>query len=156
MFKKNLLRKVIVLGAVLGLFVAFGGTKTNAAGSVLSLQSPKSGTVTLGELQNIHWTSAGYPAKTVSVNLIRRVGRNPDRYVLVRKVADKTMNDGLATWVPARTDLGGNLILEIGCTPTAVACEAAHNTSNLLAVVDSGRYWNTASVFQAIEHSANK
>ena len=122
----------------------------------LTLLNPISGTIEAGQKQVIKWTSQNYPASDVSVRLIRKVASNPAQYELVRTISDSTTNDGSATWVPATTDVGTDLVLEIGCKPSAVACQSATSFGTSLAVIRSDRYSNTASAFQAIEAADNR
>lgn len=121
----------------------------------LSLLAPLTGTFDAGQTQTVKWTSTNYTPKTVQVALIRKVSDNPARYELVRMVAPATQNDGAATWVPSTKDLGKGLSIEVGCTFSPQACTASKATSQL-AVVNDGRYANTASAFQAIEAADNK
>ena len=121
----------------------------------LDIVSSGAGPIEVGQIQSIDWTAGNYPAQTVNVNLIRKVSDNPARYVLVRRIALKTQNDGSATWVPASTDVGSGLSIEVGCTLSADACHAADSYS-ALAVVDTGRFANTASAYLAIENWNNR
>lgn len=125
-----------------------------AAGATLSLVNPISGTVDAGQTQTINWTSSNYSAPDVSLSLIRKVSDNPARYELVRMIATSTKNDGSATWVPAPTDVGTGLSIEIGCVLTSNTCTAASSNS-AIAVVNDGRFANTASAYQAIENLNN-
>lgn len=131
-------------------------SQTAAVGdSFLSLISPVNGTVELGQRQNVTWTSFNYAPKTVAINIIRKVSSSPNRYELVRTVSVATLNDGSAVWVPAMTDLGSNIYVEVGCILSNQACTAS-KVSAPLAVLDNGRYSNTASVYEAIESAENK
>ena len=155
-FVRNTFMLAILIGLVV---VASSAVEAHAAapvGAKLSIVSPVSGKIELGKTQTVAWTSSNYAPATVRVNVIRKVGSNPNRYALVRSVATATQNDGSATWVPAKSDIGTGLSLEIGCAPSALACQSGVNTASTLAVVNSLRYVNTASAFQAIEASKNK
>lgn len=121
----------------------------------LSLTAPVAGTIEVGDQQNVRWESTNYAAPTVAVNIIRKVGDNPARYELVRTVAPATPNDGEATWVPAKKDIGSNTFVEVGCVLSAQACHAS-NPTLALAIIDSNRYLNTAAAFEAIEQLNNK
>lgn len=122
----------------------------------LSLIAPTSGSFETGQTQTVKWSSNNYRLSDVNVNLIRKVSDNPVRYELVRTISDNTKNDGNATWVPAATDVGTDLSIEIGCNLSATACQASNSVSSNLAVINSDRYSNTASAYQAIEAENNK
>ena len=149
-----------MLAILIGLVVvASSAVEAHAAapvGAKLSIVSPVSGKIELGKTQTVAWTSSNYAPATVRVNVIRKVGSNPNRYALVRTVASATKNDGSATWVPSTLDVGSGISLEVGCAPSKVACQSGVNTASSLAVIQSTKYTNTASAFQAIEASNNK
>lgn len=130
-------------------------TPVSVGPASLTLISPVGGTVEVGNQTDVRWTSQNYSADKVAVNIIRKVGDNPARYELVRTVAVATSNDGSALWVPAMTDVGANTFVEVGCTLSAQACTAT-TPILALAVIDTGKYSNTAAVYEAIEQSANK
>ena len=127
-----------------------------ASKASLALVNAPSGTIDAGQTQTVTWTSNGAAPATVNVNLIKKVSDNPARYVLVRTIAQNKSNNGSATWVPAATDTGSGLSVEVACTHSANACQAAENTGVSLAVVNDGRYANTASAYEAIESAMNK
>ena len=154
----KMIRNTFVLAILIGLIVvASSVASAQAAGPVakLTLVAPVSGTIEIGKTQTVVWKSSNYAAPTVSINVIRKIGSNPNRYTLVRTVAAATQNDGSATWVPSNFDLG-QVSIEVGCTPSKVACQSGVNTTSNLAVITSAKYLNTASAFQAIEASKNK
>ena len=124
--------------------------------SALTLTNPTSGNVEVGKTQDVRWTSSNYEPLTVSINVIKRVGTNPDRYELVRTVSLATLNDGLATWVPAKTDVSNDVVVEVGCKLSSHACTSGSNVSSPLAVIDTGRYADTAAIYDAIEQMENK
>lgn len=134
---------------------AANGSAVSGPRAHMAFSKHPHGSVEVGQTQTVAWTSDANAPSTVRVNIIRKVSDNPARYELVRTVASKS-NNGTATWVPAKSDIGANVSVEIGCGPTANACDAAENTSGALAVIDSNRYANTASAFEAIEQSSNK
>ena len=77
-------------------------------------------------------------------------------YKLIRTIASFTQNDGDAVWVPSKTEIGQNIVIEIACTVTNEKCQATRSTSPI-AVIDSGlSAKNTASVYSAFEQSQNK
>ncbi len=162
MKKTSMFRNILVLAAIIALLVVASTAMADAAVvkpavvTKLSLISPVSGSIEVGQTQTVKWSTVGTKVPTVSVRLIKKVGSNPNRYEAVRTISASTANDGSATWVPAITDAGPNLSLEIGCTPSKVACQAGNSTGKTLAVINSTRYMNTASVFQAIEAVNNK
>ncbi len=133
---------------------AFGVLNQNEAS--LSFSKHPSGSVQVGQTQTVAWNSSNYSAPTVKVNVIRKVSDNPARYELVRTISAAKSNNGVATWVPAATDVGNGVSLEIGCAPSSVACHAAEKTDSALAVVNTGAYANTAAAYQAIEQLQNK
>lgn len=127
-----------------------------SADALLSLTSLKGGEkIEVGNKQTLKWTSANYSSGNVKINIIKKVASNPNQYELVRSVSDKTLNDGSATWIPAKSDIGSDIFVEIGCKDSQNACRSAVTTSSL-AVVDSNKYANTASVFDALEKADNK
>ena len=129
---------------------------TLGADASLSITSHKGGEkIEIGQTQKVTWNSQNYQASGVKINIIKKVASNPNRYDLVRTVNGKIANNGSATWVPARTDIGDNVFVEVACGESANACHAGM-TGSSLAVVDSSRFSNTASVFDAIEASNNK
>ncbi|MDE1940609.1 MAG: hypothetical protein KGI66_00625 [Patescibacteria group bacterium] len=129
---------------------------SSEATAALSILGPYGTSVSVGQEQHVTWTSSGAAPATVSVNLIKKVGTDPNRYELVRAIATSTKNDGSAVWVPAKSDVGTGLSIEIGCGPSANACTAAENVSAPLAVVPSNSFANTAAAYQAIEQAANQ
>jgi hypothetical protein len=121
----------------------------------LTLANMSGGAVEVGDIQHVRWTSSNYAAPTVSVDIIRKVGENPARYSLVRRVSAATKNDGDAVWVPSEKDAGTGIFVEVGCAPSAQAC-AASPLGGALAVNDTGKYANTAAAYEAIEQLNNK
>lgn len=121
----------------------------------LTLLSPVGPSIEVGQTETVRWASHNYAPKTVSVSLIRKVSDTPVRYELVRTIASSTKNDGVAIWVPAKTDVGDNLYLEIGCALSDNACYAG-DSSSVMAVTDTGRFANTAASYQAIEQLNNR
>lgn len=129
---------------------------SKSADALLSLTSHKGGeTIEVGNKQALKWTASNYSSTDVKVNVIKKVSSNPNRYELVRSVSDKTVNDGVATWIPAKSDIGNNIFVEIGCKDSKVTCRSAI-TSSSLAVINSNKYMNTASAFSALEKEDNK
>ncbi len=104
--------------------------------------------VELGQIQDINWASENYQPKTVSIQLIKQVSNSPISYELVRVLVDKTKNDGHAVWIPAKQDLTDNLLVEINCDSSTIACVSSKN-DKLLAVINSDRYSNTATIMQS-------
>lgn len=143
-------------GYVGPLTVAALNSSATGPSTSLSFVSAPVGSVDAGQAQKVAWTSKGPAPASVSVNLIKKVSDNPARYALVRTVAAAKANNGSATWVPAPTDVGTGLSIEVGCVASANACTAAENTSAPLAVVNDGRYANTASAYQSIESFLNQ
>ncbi len=150
---------LVVVVAAKGGHVPASNLVSNPAvnGSVasLSLTAPISGTLDAGETQKVNWTSLNYGEPNVAVALIRKVSDNPATYQLVRVIAPAKTNTGNATWVPAPTDVGTGLSIEVGCALSRQACTASSPTSQL-AVVNDGRFANTATAYQAIEALGNK
>ena len=141
-----------------GFFGSLSRTAANNQGTdaSLSITSYKGGEkIEVGQTQKVTWSSQNYQASDVKINIIKQVGTNPNRYELVRSVNGKIANDGSATWVPARTDIGNNVFVEVACDESKDACHAGM-TGSALAVVDSSRFANTASVSDAIEAANNK
>lgn len=143
----------------------FGPQSRAAANAILTGSSDRSasfslipitGTVEAGQKQTVRWISSAYQGSEVSINLARKVSSNPDRYQLVRVISERTANDGVATWVPANSDIGYDLVLEVGCVDSKVACRAGNTVGSNLAVIRSTRFANTASAFQAIEAADNR
>lgn len=124
-------------------------------GASLTLVDPIAGTVQVGQVQRIKWTSSNYSSPTVSINLLRQVSTDPVRFELIRTVAAFTQNDGEAVWVPSKTEVGQNIVIEIACTISNESCKASRSIAPI-AVVDAGRNSNTASVYSAFEQSQNK
>jgi len=125
---------------------------TNSAS--LSLISPVGGSAEVGQRQTIKWSAFNYAPRTVTINILRKVSDNPATYELVRTVADATLNDGVAIWVPSVGEVGDNIYVEVGCVLSDQACTAAESSSPL-AVIDNGRFSNTAATYQAIEAAEN-
>lgn len=123
--------------------------------ATLTLTDPISGTVKVGEVQHITWTSQNYASPTVTINLLRQESANPVSYKLIRTIAAFTQNDGDAVWVPSKTEIGQNVVIEVACTVTNESCKASRSVAPI-AVVDAGRTSNTASVYSAFEQSQNK
>ncbi len=147
----------LVIAIIIGIIVIAGSVGTvRAATSKLTVTAPTTGVIEIGKTQTVSWKSTNYSAPTVRINLIRKVASNPARYELVRTIAAATKNDGKATWVPSKSDIGTGISLEIGCATSKIACQAGVNTSSSIAVVNSTKYANTASIYQAIEAANNK
>ncbi|MEK7646733.1 MAG: hypothetical protein AAB381_03525 [Patescibacteria group bacterium] len=149
---------VIVILAI-GIFIGFRSGPSESVSpsgdtTTLTVSTLDASSVEVGDLQKIGWTSDKYTPATIAVNIIRKVSDNPARYELVRTVTSATENDGSAVWVPAKADVGANTFVEVGCTVSAQACRSSV-TSSALAVVDTGRFANTASVYDAIEKREN-
>jgi peptidoglycan hydrolase-like protein with peptidoglycan-binding domain len=141
-----------------GFFGSMSRTVANNLGAdaSLSITSHRGGeSIELGNTQTITWNSQNYQASDVKVNIIRKIASNPNTYEFVRTVNGKIANKGSATWVPARSDIGNNVFVEVACGESINACHAGI-TGSALAVVDSSRFANTASAFDAIEASSNK
>ena len=155
---RSVVTAIILAIAVILISVASASaaTKTSAKPASIQLLSPVSKTVEVGDTWNVRWNTTNYPSRTVSVNIIKKVGSNPDRYELIRTIATSTANDKKATWVVANSDMGSNISLEIGCAKSRVACIAGNNTGASLAVVNTGRNANTAAAYKAIEWQKNK
>ena len=134
---------------------AINGSSVAAPAGTFKVTGPSASTVSVGDAQTVTWSSNGNSAKTATVSVIRKTGSNPDTYALVRTVASAKKDNGSATWVPALTDAGANTYVQIGCTLSAQACRAGISAAPL-AVVNDGRYANTASAYQAIEAAQNK
>ena len=149
-----LLMAVIVMAIVA--FATVSSANAAAKPATITVKGPLSGTIEVGQTQKVTWSTSNYKAKTVSVDVIRKVSSNPNKYVLVREIAKSTKDDGSATWVPSASDIGSNIMIQVGCTSSAQACTAGVNTSKVLAVKDSSRFVNTASAYQAIEKKANQ
>ena len=160
MKKTSMLRNVIVIIAIIGLAIAASSAMAQAAtssGAKLSLIAPVSGSFEMGQTQTVKWSSSNYAGSTVSIRLIRKVSNNPARYEVVRTISESTANDGVATWIPSGAEAGlSGLSLEIGCAPSAKACQSGTATGSSLAVIKSTRYSNTASAFKALEAVNNK
>ncbi|MEK7642020.1 MAG: hypothetical protein AAB365_03465 [Patescibacteria group bacterium] len=153
----NTFRNIVVSAFVFGLAIMAGSAIAEAATAKLSLVAPVTGSFTMGQTQSVKWSSANYQSPVVSIRLIRKVSSNPNRYELVRTIAESTANDGIASWVPSAVEVGiNNISLEIGCKNTTTACQAGNSTGSSLAVLRSTLYSNTASAFHAIEAMNNK
>jgi hypothetical protein len=74
---------------------------------------------------------------------------------VVRTVVPTKKNNGSAVWVPAKSDIGDNTLIQVGCSSSVQACTAGVSAS-ALAVVDNGQYDNMANACQAIEALYNK
>ena len=160
-------KNLVTLVAILVVVIAFAhvlpprqarvpslSTATPLRSASLSVISPSGLTADVGQLTSVLWTATNYQPQTVSVSVIRKISDNPARYELVRTVAEATRNDGSATWVPAPKDLGQNTLIQVGCTLSAQACTAGVSSSPL-AVVNDGRFVNTANLYQSIEAAQN-
>lgn len=151
----------VIILAVIILIVAFATSpkvdvpQTDVSSPAsLTLIGPAGATVSVGQRQDVEWLSDNYSAPTVTVNIIRKVGESPIRYELVRTVSAGTSNDGLALWIPTLLEAGDDIFVEVGCTLSSQACTASQSVA-ALAVVDTGRSSNTASVYEALEREEN-
>ena len=120
-----------------------------------TLLNPNISSVEVGQAETIRWISEGYNPKTVSINLIRKVANASEQYELIRTIATSTMNDGVAIWVPWKSDVGDNLYIEIGCELSQNSCNAGGSISPI-AVNDTGKFANTAASYRAIEELNNR
>ena len=127
---------------------------TQAGAAILTLLSPVGSTVEVGQRQNVTWTSTNYKARTVALNVTRKVGSNPDRFELVRTISPALKNDGTAVWVPAKSDLGANIYLELACAPTEQGCVSARSSGSF-AVIAGSRNSNVAALYEASEALEN-
>ncbi len=125
------------------------------AGAVLTLVSPIGGSAEVGQPQHITWTSQNYNAPTVSINVLRQVSVSPASYELVRTISSATVNDGDALWVPAKSDVGTNIVIEIGCAVSDQGCQSTRSTSPI-AVANGVKSANTASVYASMEWDQNR
>lgn len=124
--------------------------------ALLSITSHNGGgKVEVGQKQAITWTSSNYNSDSVVINILKKVSDNPNRYELVRSISGDISNDGSATWIPAKSDIGSTIVVEVGCKNSTTACNGTL-TASTLAVIDSSRFSNTASAFDAIEKADNK
>lgn len=156
-----MLRSSIVLIIVITLAIVASTAMAEAAtikpGAKLSLIAPVSGTFEMGQAQTVNWSSTNYGSPTVSIRLIRKVSSNPNRYELVRTIAESTANDGIASWIPSAVESGTRgLSLQIGCVSSTFACQAGNSTDSTIAVIRSTRYSNAASAFRALEAANNR
>ncbi|MFA6404529.1 MAG: hypothetical protein WCW03_00770 [Candidatus Paceibacterota bacterium] len=156
----SILTAVIVVSTALNI----PGTKSpsliydnlgNSGNTVFTFLDPNISSVEVGQVETIRWISEGYIPRTVSINLIRKVSSMPEQYELIRTIATSTMNDGVAIWVPGKSDVGDNLYIEIGCELSQNSCNAGGSISPI-AVNDTGRFANTAASYQAIEQLNNR
>ncbi|MDE2040988.1 MAG: hypothetical protein KGI59_01195 [Patescibacteria group bacterium] len=165
---RNLIRLAVILIAVVIVAIASGpnisnkfvthtslNTAINSGVASVTVLAPSGLTADVGQIQNVLWKAFNYSPATVSVAVIRKISDNPARYELVRTVAVATANDGAATWVPAPSDAGANTSIQVGCTLSAAACTAGISASPL-AVINDGRYANTANLYQSIEATHNQ
>lgn len=147
-----------VIVAVAHLIVSKNGNSGASADAsqpaTLTMTSQSLNTASVGDLQHITWTSSNYAAPTVAINIIRKTSDSPATYELVRQVASSTKNDGDAVWVPALSDVGNNTYVQVACVQSAQACTAAP-LNEPVAVVNDGRFSNTAAAYQAIEAENN-
>jgi hypothetical protein len=162
------LTAVIVLFVASGMNIFTGQISDDTSSSVvvgkipkptatLAVLAPSEGKFETGEAQTIKWTSKNYSQNKVSINLLRKVSDDPATYKLVRVISKSTANDGVATWVPALTDVGEGLIIEVACVSGTQACIAGQTSeaNGGLAVVKGNRFANTASAYKAIESENN-
>lgn len=127
---------------------------TIAQAAAIAIVSPDILTTDLGTKQIIRWTTSNYPWPTVSINLIKKTNDNPRTFELVRVISKNAKNDGEGVWIPSKGDVGKDIYIEIGCVESANACQPAYSSSGI-AVIDSGKYENTAAVSQALESEEN-
>lgn len=101
----------------------YGSKMAAAEVSSFSVSSPKvSGTasVLLSQTKEIKWKTINYPVGVgVNINLLRKVGSNPDEFELVRQIAKDTPNDGVEVWVKNQNDgKSEDLYIEVTCSTT--------------------------------------
>jgi|SRR3989344_369802 len=74
----------------------------------------------VGESRMIEWATSNYPAEaTVNINLIRKVGENPETFEFVKRIAENTPNDGQEIW-NIDTDLNeGDFYIEVTCSDSS-------------------------------------
>ncbi len=66
--------------------------------------------------KEVKWETSGYPKGVgVNINLIKKVSSDPDEYVLVRKIAEDTSNDGKYRWFPSKDETGDDYFIEVTC-----------------------------------------
>lgn len=149
---------VIILALVLGLALWITNPRPQFSTNPSSLHITSTTSdmnVELGNAQKITWDSENYSPKNIEINIIKKVGSSPDRYELVRSLKGDISNDGTATWIPALSDIGNNIYVEVACAMTKVACTSSLSQGSL-AVINSTRYMNTASAFDSIEQLENR
>jgi hypothetical protein len=78
--------------------------------------------------KTITWQTGAFATdQKVNINLLKKVSDSPVSYILVRKIATATANDGQEKWTPASNENESNLYIEVTCsgTDTVRACQVS-------------------------------
>lgn len=138
---------VFALALSLGLAGAFFASA--AESKVILISTHSDATVKTNSSQDIIWTSENFPKDgLININLIKKTSDSPAEYTLVRALHTNIANTGMASWTPSRTEVGSDLMIEIGCSSTTEyvnGCISGTDTETF--AVKGGFSDNLASAF---------
>lgn len=73
----------------------------------------------LSNSKTVTWQTGNYPTTAgVDINLLRKTSDSPTTFVLIRVLAENTVNDGREMWVPRSGEVSGDVYLEVVCSNT--------------------------------------
>ena len=149
------MNKNYIIGVIIGLSAIVMTQTVFAKTANVNITSPLSGvSIEVGVPQTIKWTSSDYPAEAgVSINLLRQVSTNPNKFDFVKTIKKDTQNDGEYVWVPSVGDNGDNLVIQVSCSQSFVFPEgcSSNSVSDHLAIIDkTDRQSYIASVISSV------
>ena len=146
------MKNIFVIGLVLlaSLFVS-NGASAQVSSKVNVTSTVEGAAVNVGEENIVTWESQNFPLGAfVHINLIKKISDNPTSYELVKRIADYSINDGIETWVPTKSDVGENLYVEVTCAGSARfpdGCESDVTLDSF--AIETSLANNLANVFSA-------
>lgn len=103
--------------------------------TVLVMNPGNAATALLSNYKTVTWKTANYPKNVgVNINLLRKVSESPQAFVLIRNIANNTLNDGSETWIPENIEKGDDVYIEITCSNTYSfknGCELSNNLAKV-------------------------
>jgi hypothetical protein len=109
----------IIITSLIALALVLGGASSVSAieSKVLLIPTHSDETLKTNEAHTILWSTENFPVDgLVNINLIKKTSDSPAEYEFVREILTNIPNSGSATWTPSRSDIGNDLMIEIGCS----------------------------------------
>ena len=108
---------IISVSALVFLLLAIPALQAAEPSKVILVSTHANATVKTNSSQDILWSSENFPKDgLININLIKKTSDSPAEYTLVRALHTNIANTGTATWTPTRSEIGSDLMIEIGCS----------------------------------------